>query len=394
MKQSQGNNPHVDNVIHMLDHMTLHEKIGQLLMVATTSYPGKTSELLASREIQNVYNMEHHYIEQCIKDYHIGGLIFLGVNDTHKQIELTNHFQQLSKEPLLIGQDCEWGLGMRHSDAVSFPKAMELAATDNEALIYEIGNCIGHQCKEIGVHINFAPVVDVHSNPNNPIINSRAFGDDPEKVTRFAGAFMRGLQDAGILSCIKHFPGHGDTDVDSHLALPIINRTRPELDSTELYPFQQLIKAGCDAVMIGHLVVPALQTKKEPATVSYEITTELLKHELGFNGLIFTDGMGMRAIIDHYEPGYAECQAILAGVDMIVCPVNVPKTVECLKQAIKQGLLSMQALDSKVLKILKLKHKLGLYNERFVELKELDNECANRLKREAIQQSNTGKLQG
>ncbi|MCX5922337.1 MAG: hypothetical protein NTX86_03345 [Candidatus Dependentiae bacterium] len=351
-----------------LASMSVDEKIGQLFMVATASDFNQPEEALASALIKCPYQMDHEHIKDLITNYHVGGIIYLFKSTPEKQMDLTNELQKLSKHPLLIGQDCEWGLSMRLYDTLRFPRNMTLGAIQDEALIYEMGKKIGKQCSAIGVHINFSPVVDVNNNPANPVINDRSFGENKEKVARYAILMMRGLQDGGVMACAKHFPGHGDTSVDSHSNLPVITHTRSHLNNTELYPFKKLIAQGVDAVMNAHLCIPTLEdTPNMPSSLSHKIVTELLQEELGFKGLVITDGLGMSAITKHYAPGDIELKALLAGNDIILCPLDVPKAVELIKQAIQNKQLSTEVLDAHVAKILQAKEKMNLHRNRFVD---------------------------
>lgn len=343
-----------------VNSLSLEEKIGQLFMVAATSDPDGNDILMAN---SSVYTKDQDYIEYLISEYHVGGIIFLGNGkQPEKQTTLTQHYQNVNKAfstiPLLIGQDCEWGLSMRLKNTVRFPRNMTLGALskDNDSLIYEMGKEVGRQCKVIGVHINFAPVVDVNNNPNNPVINDRSFGENKEAVAHKGTLFMRGLQDTGVIACAKHFIGHGDTDTDSHLDLPCIPHTLERIHDTELYPFKHLIREGVQSIMIAHLEVPVLEpTANLPSTLSYNIVTNLLKKELGFHGLVITDGLGMRGVTKHHQPGEIELKALLAGNDILLCPLDVPKATNLIKQALKDGRLSAQELDQHVLKILRAK---------------------------------------
>lgn len=347
-----------DKAQQTLNSMSLEEKIGQLFMVAAVSSP----ELNRIFCLKSPYTMDQAYIESLITNYHIGGIIFLGRGTCKQQRELTQHFQTLSKIPLLIGQDLEHGLAMRLNDGTCFPRAMTLGAITDNNIIYQIGYEIGRQALQLGVHINFAPVVDVNTNYLNPIINERAFSDDPRVVSDKATAFMCGLQDAGLLTCAKHFPGHGDTSVDSHTELPIIMHDQKRLQTVELEPFKALIAAQVDAIMIGHLAVPTLTKTNEPASLSRKIVTNLLKEKMNFNGLIITDGLGMRALSHSAPGGELELQALLAGNDILLCPLNVPKAVNLIKKAIKEGTLPEEELNAHVLKILRAKNSISSRN--------------------------------
>lgn len=343
----------------IIQSLTLRQKIGQLFIVAAASSFEQPGEVLSSQMIKSPYRMDKSYIESLIHKYHIGGICWLFRSTPEKQMALTKHYQNISELPLLIAQDCEWGLSMRLDNTIKFPKAGDLGKLRNKQLIYEMGKEIGMQCREIGVHMNLAPVVDVNSNPDNPVIGIRSFGDDPKQVAQCAALFAKGLQDGGVLSCAKHFPGHGDTSIDSHLDLPVIRHDRKRLEEVELYPFKKLIEAGVDAVMTAHLLVLAYDLEK-PATLSKNIITNLLRNQLNFSGLIITDGLGMRALTNYYKPGEIELNALLAGNDILLCPVDVPKAVELIEKAIKEGRIKEEEIDRRVFKILSIKEKLGL----------------------------------
>ncbi len=352
-----------------LQQLTLRQKIGQLFMVATAANLTQQEEKLASALVECPYKMDHDYIEQLIGEYHIGGIIFLFKSKLEEQITLMNRFQQMSALPLLIGQDCEWGLSMHLYDMIRFPHNMTLGAIQDPALLYELGKQIGKQCKAIGIHINFAPVVDINNNPKNPVINDRSFGDNKEMVSDYGTLIMKGMQDAGILACAKHFPGHGDTTIDSHVALPTIFKSKKQLLENELYPFKKLIDAGVAAIMNGHLQIPALDPTGLPASLSETIVSNILKKELGFKGLVITDGLGMKALTENYEPGYIELYALCAGNDIILCPLDVPKAVKLIEQAISDGRFSEEELNERVLKILRSKEKLFKQQSPFIDFK-------------------------
>lgn len=337
-----------------LSQLSLEEKIGQLFIVATVS--DTKSDFNKEFVKQSSYNLSPAYVEQLIKKYHIGGIIYLGKNSIKSIREKTIYYQSLSKIPLLIGLDAEWGLSMRTTDGIGFPKARTLGALNNPDLVYETARTIGQQLKQLGIHINFAPVADVHTNPLNPIIHDRSFGDDPLKVAQNALAYARGLADAGIMACAKHFPGHGDTALDSHKALPIIKHEKERLEAIELVPFKQLIAAHIPAIMIAHLEMPALEKEAQlPATLSHAVVTQLLQDELHFKGLKITDGLGMQGVTDYHRPGELEVKALLAGNDILLCPVDVEKAATCIKAAIEHGRIPLRDLDAHVLKILQTK---------------------------------------
>jgi beta-glucosidase-like glycosyl hydrolase len=275
--------------------------------------------------------------------------------------------------PLLIGQDREPGL-MRVTDVEQFERQKSLSDCSDEAAIYNVGKTIGLQCKAMGVHINFAPVVDVNNNPHNPVINTRSFSDNPLIVSRCAELFIQGLHEAGIMACAKHFPGHGDTAVDSHDDLPIIPHDKQRLETLELYPFITLIPRGIDAIMIAHLLVPAFDNIA-PSSLSTAIVTDLLQNKLNFAGLIFTDGLGMGALLNHYKPGEIGYRAFLAGCDILLCPLDVPQATILIKQAILDGTISIDRLNKSVLKILQAKERMQLqeYAHRFVDVRSAMN---------------------
>lgn len=337
-----------------INELTLDQKIGQLFMVAAVA----NEEVAINFLYKKAYRMDKEYIEHLITDYHIGGIIYLGKSDYNKQKERTNYFQSISHIPLLIGQDLEPGrVGISRLEEIQkFPNNQTLGNKNSKEETYQTALEIGKLCKDLGVHINFAPVADVNNNPNNPVINDRSFGDNPELVTAHAIAFAQGLHDAGIIACAKHFPGHGDTDVDSHKALPLIKHDRERLDTIELYPFKKLIANNIPAIMTAHLEVPALEEQsKTPASVSRKIVTDLLQKELGFKGLIITDGLDMQGITDNYFHGQAELQALLAGNDILLSPVDVPAAVTAIKQAVADKLITEQEINEHVEKILNIK---------------------------------------
>lgn len=349
-------NVHGDWARATLQSLTLREKIGQLFMVAAISSTEQSEEALASSLLECPYRMEQEYIKYLIEEYKVGGLIFLYKSTPIKQIDAINYYQGLSKIPLLIGQDCEWGLSMRLYDTMQFPRNNALGALKDKQLIYDLGFEIGKQCKAIGVHINFSPVVDINTNPANPVIGRRSFGDTPDLVAECGLLMMHGLQDAGILACAKHFPGHGDTNVDSHFLLPVINHSIERLKSIELMPFRHLIDGGVAAVMSAHLAVPAIESESgRPSSLSRACVKQLLEDEMHFNGLKITDGLGMQAITNHYAPGEIELESFLAGNDILLCPLDVPKAVELIEGAIKEGKILLDDLEKRVLKILKAK---------------------------------------
>jgi beta-N-acetylhexosaminidase len=350
---------HAESWAHRtLQSMTLDQKIGQLFMVAAISDEQMNTQFMH----KSAYTMDKNSVEHFIQHYHVGGIIFLGTGTPEKQIERTNHFQRLSTIPLLIGQDLEWGLSMRLQNTMQFPRNGALSTLDNN-LIYELGYEIGTQARSIGVHINFAPVADVNNNPNNPVINTRSFGEKPENVANKCIAYMQGLHAAGVLACAKHFPGHGDTTTDSHYDLPQIPHTRERLNAIELYPFKKLIEAGVPTIMIAHLEMPSLESMPHlPASLSATIINGLLKHELGFTGLVITDALGMEGVSKHHQPGDIELKALMAGNDILLCPVDMPHAHAAIKEAVANKIISESDLDAHVLKILQAKEWAKLHN--------------------------------
>jgi len=329
----------------VLNSLTLEEKIAQMMMIRTYS---------------NKDELYYKKVEETINKYKIGGLCFFQGGPV-RQAKLTNRYQAISKTPMLIAIDAEWGPGMRLDSTFSFPYQMTLGAMNDDHLIYEMGASIADQLKMLGVHINFAPVADVNNNPSNPVINSRSFGESRFEVTKKSLAYMKGLQDNGIIATAKHFPGHGDTDTDSHYALPVISHSRERLDSVELYPFSHLIDNGLDAVMIAHLLVTSLDSSKNtPATLSKAIVTDLLKDELGFEGLVITDALDMKGVTSNHRPGEIELKAFLAGNDILLLPQNVEAAINEIKNAVGVGNIPEEMINERCLKILKYKQKAGL----------------------------------
>jgi len=335
------NSTWVDSVMKGL---TPNERIAQLIMVAAYSNRGE----------------EHRQeILELIKNQKIGGLIFFQGGPI-RQVNQMNEYQAASKVPLLGAIDAEWGLGMRLDSTISYPFQMALGAIQNDSLIYKMGTEVARQIKQVGLHLNFAPVVDVNNNANNPVINFRSFGENKYNVAEKGIEYMRGLQDGGVLPTAKHFPGHGDTATDSHFALPQINHSLARLDSLELYPFREIIKAGIGGVMVAHLDIPALDSTGVPSTLSKPIITGLLKNELNFKGLIVTDAMNMKGVTKDHSPGIVDKDAILAGNDLLEFTVDVPLAIAEVRKAINQGLISQAEIDKRCRKLLALKQWAGL----------------------------------
>ena len=344
--------PWVDSVFKTLSP---EERIAQLIVVAAYSNRGD----------------EHRQdLLRMIREKKIGGLIFFQGGPA-RQATLINEYQKSSRVPLLIAMDAEWGLGMRLDSTISYPYQMALGAVRDNDLIYRMGLHIGEQMRRAGMHVNFAPVVDVNNNPENPVINYRSFGEDKMNVAEKGIAYMRGLQDANVLATAKHFPGHGDTDTDSHYALPQIGHTRARLDSLELFPFKELIEAGVGGIMVAHLNIPALDGSGLPSTLSAPIITGLLKNELGYRGLIVTDAMNMRGVTASKPAGVADKDAIVAGNDILEFTEDVSKAIDEIRQAIRGGLVSQGDIDLKCRKMLALKQWVGLDRQRHVPLTDI-----------------------
>lgn len=336
--------------------MSLEEKLGQLFMVNIASDQSKASL---------------DKITTLIESEHIGGIIF-STGGPVRQAQLTNRYQKESKTPLLIGMDAEWGLSMRLDSTYAFPYNMTLGAISNNKIVEKVGRQIGKNSKRLGVHINFAPVVDININPRNPIIGSRSFGEDRDNVTNKGVAFVKGMEGAGVLSSGKHFPGHGDTATDSHKALPVISFRKSRLDSVELYPYRKLINEGISSIMVAHLEVPALELKKGlPSSLSEQIISGILKDEMGFKGLVFTDALNMKGVADKGKSGDVELQAFMAGNDMLLMPTHVTKAKEKLIKAYNRGKISEARLASSVKKILMAKYKVGLHKYKAIKMTNL-----------------------
>jgi len=348
--------------------MSLKEKVGQLFMVDVFSSKSKA---------------ETDKIKQLIKEHHIGGVIF-SKGGPKRQAKLTNEYQSISKTPLLIAMDAEWGLAMRLDSTKAFPWNMTLGAIQNNDLIEETGRQIARHCKRLGVHINFAPVVDINTNPKNPIIGNRSFGEDKEAVTQKSLAFMKGMQKEGVMASAKHFPGHGDTDSDSHKTLPTIGFNAQRIDSVELYPYRKLIDQGLSSVMIAHLNIPSLEPRPGyPSSISKKVVTNLLKENLQFKGLIFTDALNMKGASNFKSPGDIDLAAFLAGNDVLLISENVPLASQKIIAAYYSKLISEERLAHSVKKILLAKYKAGLQKYKPIDMSYLFEEL-NSVKNEVL----------
>ena len=367
-------NSWVDSVFRSL---SLEEKIGQLFMVAAYSNRGEAHK---------------KNITKLINQYHLGGLIFFQGSPA-KQARLTNHYQQESQTPLLIAMDAEWGLPMRLDSTMAFPKQMTLGAIPGDSLIHDMGSTIARHCQRLGAHINFAPVVDINNNPKNPVIHMRSFGERKRSVANKGEAYLNGMQDNGVIGVAKHFPGHGDTDKDSHLGLPEIPHSKKRLDTLELFPFRQMIQAEAGGIMSAHLSVPALADKKGlPSSLSPSIINDLLRKELGHEGLVFTDALNMKGVTSQFVVGEIEKKALKAGNDILLFPKDIPAAVQSIRKAVQSGAIKKSQLNKSVKRILQAKYWVGLNDYEPVQVdgitKDLNNDedqvLRNKLVKEAL----------
>jgi beta-N-acetylhexosaminidase len=341
---------------YQLKRMSLDEKIGQLFMVAAYS----------NKDAQHTLDLENQVL-----NYHVGGLVFFQ-NDPLKQAYLSNYLQSISKVPMMLGIDAEWGLAMRLQHTQKFPYAITLGALQKDSLAFEIGAAIGRDLKRLGLHINFAPDVDINVNPKNPIIGFRAFGDDKKRISFTADAFSKGMLSEDVLSCAKHFPGHGDVHTDSHLDMPEVDKSYQQLDTSEFYPFKYLIQQGVPSIMVAHIFYPQLDSRpNRPASLSKYIIDTVLRQKMNFDGLVITDALNMKGVSKYYEPGFLELEAFLAGNDVLMFSENVPKAFELIKDAILKGLVSEAELDRRVTRILKWKKVAGLDQYKPIETSHL-----------------------
>ena len=336
--------------VSVLDRMTLEEKIAQLLILRVNSTDNEQ------------YNNEFVKLVARVQP---GGVCFFKGNPT-AEASLTRRLQAVSNVPLFVSIDGEWGPAMRLDSCVAFPRQMTLGALseENDSLIYQMGLEVAEQCKAVGINLNFAPCIDINNNSRNPVINSRSFGENRDKVCRKAALYMHGMQDGGIVTSLKHFPGHGDTESDSHLALPTIRKSRIDLDEMELYPYRQLIKENPDMVMVAHLNIPALDSSANSvSTLSYAIVTDLLKKELGYNGLIITDAMEMKGVRNQNRfEGDVEIRALLAGADILLLPGETDSVIAAIKRAVEEGVISEELINERCLRVLQFKESRGITN--------------------------------
>ena len=342
--------------------LSMDERIGQLYIVAL--YTNKDQNHISG-------------VRKLVEQERIGGIILMQ-DDAEQEIALVNEFQKKSRVPMLFGMDAEWGLYQRIKTAHKFPWAMTLGAIQDNNLVYEMASKIAEDAKKMGIYWNFAPVVDVNTNPKNPIIGNRSFGSDVQNVIAKALAYAQGLQDNGVLAAIKHFPGHGDTDVDSHLDLPVVKHSLERLNKIELAPFKALTDKKIGGAMIAHLYVPQLEKGKNiPASISYDIVTNLLKNKFRYEGMVITDALNMNAVAKKYSAGELDLRAFKAGNDVLLFSQDVPTGKKLIKEAIQKGEISEKRLEESVKKILKTKYLLGLQNLRPLSSEGINNVLNN-----------------
>ena len=341
----------------VMHSMSLEEKIAQLLMISV--YPDGS-------------DIPWNETLSIVRKYHPGGVCFFSGTPI-RQIRMTNRLQALSKIPMLVAIDGEWGPSMRLDSCVRFPRQMLLGALPERDvnLVYRMGLAVGKQCQCLGIHINFAPCVDVNNNPQNPVINSRSFGERPDKVAMMSIAYMQGMQDVSVAACAKHFPGHGDTQVDSHFSLPIITKSLVDMEARELYPFRRIVDAGVQMVMVGHLRVPALDSASNSiSSLSKPIVTDFLRNNIGFDGLVITDAMGMKAVRSQYPAnGEAEIRALLAGVDIVLMPSDLSVVIPAIKAAVRQGRIPEELIEERCRRVLAFKSSKGLNETPVIDTK-------------------------
>jgi beta-glucosidase-like glycosyl hydrolase/CubicO group peptidase (beta-lactamase class C family) len=357
MAQRSSGNPAADHwVDSVFKTLSKKQKIAQLMVV-------RVSSIGADRKVV-FYDKQ---VEEAIRKYNIGGLcLFQG--GPVQQATILNRLQSVAQTPLLVTIDAENGVGMRMDSVLGLPRQMMMGAVQDRSLIYEYGRVVGEQCKRIGIQVNYAPVVDINNNPNNPVINDRSFGEDKYKVAEYGIAYMKGMQDVGVMACAKHFPGHGDVDVDSHLDLPVISKSKAQLDSLELYPFNQIFRAGVGSVMVAHLSIPAIDnTEHMPTSISYNSVTQLLRKELNYNGLTFTDALEMKGVAKYFPDGEASREALIAGNDMLCLPGDIPGSIKKVRKAIRRGKLHWSDINEHVRKVLYAKYQYGLANWKPVD---------------------------
>lgn len=348
-----------------LKKMSTREKVAQLMVSQTDSY---------------IFSDKHALLTDTLVGIEgIGGLLIIQ-DSLPRYLNRMNELQAMSKVPMLVSIDGEWGPSMRFGEFPFFPQQMQLGALSDDSLIYEMGLAVAEQCEMVNIHINYAPVVDININPKNPVIHARSFGEDRDKVTQFARAYMQGMQDGGIVACSKHFPGHGDTEVDSHKGLPVLPFSRERLDSMELYPFRDQIKEGVKMVMMGHLHIPALDSAV--SSISYPIVTGLLKEELGFDGVVVTDALTMKGVSENMESADIALAAYKAGVDILLKPGDIIASIDRLEEAMESGECDIEDLNNRVRKVLRMKAEFGMLDRGYSAHVDT-TDISNRVKKEA-----------
>ena len=334
----------------VLNSLTPDQRIAQLMVLRLSSYDFKTKTALYFDSL----------VKEKVKRFNVGGIcLFQG--SAVKLGGIVNELQSMAQTPVMVCIDGEWGVGMRLFDSVqALPRQMMLGAVEDKNIVYDYGKLVAEQCKRLGITVNYAPVVDINNNPNNPVINDRSFGEDKYKVAAYGIEYMKGMQDAGVMACAKHFPGHGDVAVDSHLDLPVINKSMEQLDSLELYPFKEIFKAGVGSVMVAHLYIPAIDSSANRATsISKKNVTGLLRNGLGYQGLTFTDAIEMQGVQKFFPGGEASVQSIIAGNDMLCLPPDVEQTIKKIKEAINKKQLSWDDINYHCKKVLLAKYQYG-----------------------------------
>jgi len=367
MAQQNSASAWADSVLKTLSP---EEKIAQLMIVRLSSIDMRTKTV-------TFYDDQ---VASLVKQYNVGGVcVFQG--SPVKQALIINSLQAMARTPLMMCMDAEWGVGMRMIDSVlPLPKQMMLGAVSDADIPYQYGKVVAEQCKRVGIQTNFAPVVDINNNPDNPVINDRSFGEDKYKVALFGTQYMRGMQDNGVMACAKHFPGHGDVSVDSHLDLPVIKKSIAQLDSLELYPFREIFKAGIGSVMIAHLYIPSIDSSANRATsLSKNNVTGLMRNELGYQGLTFTDALGMQGVKKFFPNGEAEVQSLIAGNDMLCLPDDVPVAIEKIKAAIADKKISWEDIELHCKKVLMAKYQYGLSHLQPINTNNLTNDLNSKV---------------
>lgn len=341
-----------EKVEEILKTLTLREKIAQIIIISMDSQNSPARKFTQ---------------DSLITYEHLGGLIVMD-DDLTLSMARVNELQSKSKLPLIVSIDGEWGVGMRYDEYPDYPYQMQLGALSSDELIYQMGRYVGEECKDLNIYINFAPTIDINNNPNNPVINTRSLGADKEKVAKFGTAYMKGMQDVGVYTSAKHFPGHGDTNVDSHYGMPVLTFDKERLVDLELYPFRKLISEDVCMVMVGHLSIPSLDPTGTPASISKPIVTGLLKEQMGYDGIVITDALGMKGVSELMEPKEVTLAAYKAGVDILLMPGDVHNSISMIEDYIRSGEGSEAELDEKVRKMLRLKVQAGMFDKGYTPI--------------------------